>query len=71
MWSPTVDRMELEREVGAARVRALALVPFSPAWDAAMTLVEDLERELWRFDCGSLGDDRGDRRRDIPVAGLA
>jgi hypothetical protein len=36
----------IERRLASARERAAALQPYSPAWDAAMAGVEDLEREL-------------------------
>jgi hypothetical protein len=58
MWPQTVDRVRLEREVSAARLRALALVPFSPSWDAAMDVVEELERALWRLEPMPLPEDR-------------
>ena len=44
------DRESVEQDLTAARRRAWALTPYSPAWDAAMTLVEDLERALWTLD---------------------
>ena len=44
------DRGSVEQDLTAARRRAWALTPYSPAWDAAMTLVEDLERALWTLD---------------------
>ena len=56
----TVDRVRLEREVTTARRRALELVPFSPSWDAAMGLVEDLQRALWLLDSMSGGGDQLD-----------
>lgn len=37
----------IERRLDAAVRTADGLVPFSPAWDAAMANVEDLQRELW------------------------
>jgi hypothetical protein len=55
MASLTVDRARLEREVSVARLRVLVLVPFTPAWDAAMGRVEDLERELWHLDGAAKG----------------
>jgi hypothetical protein len=61
MWPQTVDRVRLEREVSVARIRALALVPFSPAWDTAMDLVEELERALWRLEPMHRADDRVER----------
>lgn len=63
----TFDRARIDRELTAARRRALDLVPFSPAWDAAMGLVEDLERARWRLDRIGDADDRVegvDRSRD-------
>lgn len=36
----------LEAQLAAARARAATLQPYSPAWDAAMAGVEDLERDL-------------------------
>jgi hypothetical protein len=50
MWSAMIDRADVILNLAGARRRAWALIPYSPAWDAAMTLVEDLERELWRVD---------------------
>ena len=50
MWSPVIDRGSVEAELAVARRRAWALTTYSPAWDAAMALVEDLERLLWRID---------------------
>lgn len=58
MWLESVDRDRLERSVGAARLRALALMPYSPAWDAAMVELEDLERLLWRLDEAGLSEDQ-------------
>jgi hypothetical protein len=66
-----VDQHRLEAELSAARLRALALVPFSPAWDAAMGAIEDLERVLWRLEAVPFGDDRIERldgtREAIPA----
>jgi hypothetical protein len=58
MRPQTVDRLRLEREVSAARLRVLALVPFSPPWDAAMDMVEELERALWRLEPVPIPEDR-------------
>lgn len=44
---PVVERLLLERRLAAALRAAEGLVPFSPAWDAAMANVEELQRELW------------------------
>lgn len=62
MGSQTADRRQLERRVSAARLRALALPPYSPAWDAAMGDIEDLERALWRLDAVPYGEDLTERR---------
>ena len=43
-----LEQIMVERKLSDAWFRANDLVPFSPAWDAAMSEVEDLERELWR-----------------------
>ena len=50
MWTEMVERAEVVMNLAVARRRAYALAPFSPAWDAAMAIVEDLERVLWRVD---------------------
>ena len=50
MWQQLAERVAIEIDLVTARRRAQADTPFSPAWDAAMTWVEDLERELWRLD---------------------
>jgi hypothetical protein len=36
----------IEARLASARERAASLQPYSPAWDAAMAGVEDLEHEL-------------------------
>jgi hypothetical protein len=41
-----LERLRLERAIEAARERAAQHPPFSPAWDAAIGQIEDLEREL-------------------------
>jgi hypothetical protein len=43
-----MQRIVAERKRSDAWFRANDQVPFSPAWDAAMADVEDIERELWR-----------------------
>lgn len=48
MFRSFLERIMVERKLSDAWFRAKDLVPFSPAWDAAMAEVEDLERELWR-----------------------
>ena len=40
------DRFAIESDLTAARRRAQADAPGSPAWDAAMAWIDDLEREL-------------------------
>jgi len=50
MWPPNVARVAIERDLSVARRRARHLTPLSPAWDAAMALVEDLERALFGLD---------------------
>jgi hypothetical protein len=44
------ERVVTEIDLAAARRRAQVDAPFSPAWDADMARVEDLERALWRLD---------------------
>jgi len=44
------QRLNLELELFSARRRADEYRPFTPAWDAAITEVEDLERCLWGLD---------------------
>jgi hypothetical protein len=46
MFSPD-RRIATELRLTIARRRAAQFLPFSPAWDAAMARVEDLERDLW------------------------
>lgn len=50
MWHRGVERLATEHDLEAARGRMRRLTPFSPAWDAAMASVEDLERQLWLTD---------------------
>lgn len=54
--------MNVEGDLDIARRRAWALKPFSPAWGAAMAIVEDLERALWRLDHPMRAD--ADQRMD-------
>ena len=43
-------QIEKTRELlAAAHRRARDLSPYSPAWDAAMAGVDDLEEQLWRL----------------------
>jgi hypothetical protein len=46
MWRSDRDRVAVEYELVNARRRVQLYVPFSPAWDAAMGLADDLEQEL-------------------------
>lgn len=43
-------RINTEIDLAAARRRVRVDAPFSPAWDADMARVEDLERALWRLE---------------------
>ena len=45
-----LERTSVDYALLLARRRADKRVPFSPSWDAAMGLVEDLEREAFRLD---------------------
>ncbi len=47
MWPQDTDQVVIETDLRIARRRARDLTPFSPAWDAAMALIEDLERGLF------------------------
>jgi hypothetical protein len=51
----SMHRADVERALAAAQRRARDLVPYSPAWDALMGYVEELERSLWRLDVGEAG----------------
>jgi hypothetical protein len=50
MWPTVSERSSITDELAVARRRAWALTPYSPSWDAAMAIVEDLERALWQLD---------------------
>lgn len=50
MGAIDIDQVAIKTELRVARRRARDLTPFSPAWDAAMALVEDLERALFGLD---------------------
>jgi hypothetical protein len=54
-----LERMSVDHALMVARRRAEARVPFSPAWDAAMGLVEDLEREAFQLDALMQATSRG------------
>jgi hypothetical protein len=45
-----LDRMSANYALLLARRRVANHPPFSPAWDAAMHVVEDCEREAYRLD---------------------
>jgi hypothetical protein len=45
-----LDRVSADYALLLAKRRAAAHAPFSPAWDAAMRVVEDCEREAYRLD---------------------
>lgn len=47
MYHLRIRELELEHDLIAARRRAGLCLPSSPAWDAAMAMVDDLERQLW------------------------
>lgn len=63
MWLSVRDRDSLANDLAVARRRAWALTPYSPAWDAAMGIVEDLERALWQVD-PPMKDGGADRAHD-------
>ena len=51
MWQlELAERVITEIDLAAAWRRAKVDPPFSPAWDADMARVEDLERALWRIE---------------------
>ncbi len=56
-----VQRLSLELELFGARRHAEEYLPYTPAWDAAVAKVEDLERALWRLDYGPLEPIRNGR----------
>ncbi len=49
MWH-LFERVISESDLAAAGRRAQDYAPFSPAWDAAVARVEDLERARWRIE---------------------
>ena len=70
MWQQLVDRIAIESDLTTAWRRARELTPFSPAWDAAMGGIEELERELWLLD--PVSQSGRDVRAEAPaVAGFA
>ena len=66
MWLTVSDRSSVANDLAVARRRAWALTPYSPSWDAAMAIVEDLERALWHLDHPTRDSD-GDQGRTAPV----
>lgn len=45
-----LDRMTADYDLLLARRHAAGKAPFSPAWDAAMHVVEDCERAAYRLE---------------------
>jgi hypothetical protein len=50
MYRIKLLRMNVDVDLLIARRRMAEYAPYSPAWDAAMARVEDLEREAWHLD---------------------
>jgi hypothetical protein len=50
MLRPGLQRLRIHLALPIARRRVSRSVPLSPAWDAAIGRLEDLERERWRLD---------------------
>jgi hypothetical protein len=50
MSNLNLERMSVDFALLVARRRLDKRVPFTPSWDTAMGLVEDLEREAFRLD---------------------
>ena len=53
----------LDRDIAAARRRALNERPFTPEWNAAVAAVEQLERARWRRELLATGGYVPPRRR--------
>jgi hypothetical protein len=66
MWPTVSERSSVASDLAVARRRVWALTPYSPSWDAAMAVVEDLERALWQLDHPSR-DTVGEEARNAPV----
>ena len=49
MYRLKLQLLNIDLELMIARKRAAECVPYSPAWDAAMAHVEDLERDAWHL----------------------
>ena len=60
MYRHRVERLSLDLDLMIARRRADACMPGSPAWDAAMGLVEELEEAVGRLgETSDQGDEPG------------
>lgn len=53
MFRPTLDRIDVEFKLLIAQRRADQCFPYSPSWDAAMGLVDDLEAEIRLLDAAT------------------
>ena len=53
MFRPNLERMDVEFKLLLAQRRADQCSPYSPSWDAAMGLVDDLEAEIRRLDAAA------------------
>jgi hypothetical protein len=53
-FESTTPAGRLRARVQAARRRVDSETPFSPSWDAAMAALEDADREVWRFEKGTI-----------------
>ena len=67
MWFTVSDRRSVANDLAVARRRAWALTPYSPAWDAAMSIVEDLERGLWQIDHPTQANEANRSRSETPL----
>ena len=56
MRNQKLARMDADFALLLARHRAKKQIPFTPAWDAAIRDVEDLEREVFRLASAVVGD---------------
>ena len=70
MFDPSL-RAVTTLDLLAARRRATDYLPFSPAWDAAVARVEDLERFLWLVDRASTEPAQSDRTLTVAAVRLA
>jgi hypothetical protein len=62
---------QLRRRRDAAHRRLQGKIPFSPAWDAAMSRLEDAERELWRLETEGPEESLPPAGRRWAIAGTA